>query len=136
MLAIIEAVAMPPENGMREVKRFAYTLEESKETPESVRGDSLQDANHALDIVKQITGASIIEGVPPKGGAYTPMYVIQIQVSGTHKKHSHYRTEYHKFNGCPLNVIADMMDIYAEVRSILKGARVSFRNRTKKARAA
>jgi hypothetical protein len=143
MLAIIEAVAMPPENGMREVKRFAYTLEESRETPESVRGDSLQDANHALEIVKKFSGASITEGMPPRGDGYTPMYVVQVQVSGTHKKHSHYRSAYHKFDGCPLNVIADMMDIYGNIRKVLRGAMVSHRERIaakkaakKKARAA
>lgn len=118
MLITIEAVADPPENGMREVKRYAYR---QKEGPNAVNpGDSLRDANHALEIIKQIIGDGIIESTPPRGPDYLPLFLIQLQVSNSHKMYSSYRLDYRKLNGCPLNVIADMMDIHATIRRVLR----------------
>ena len=48
------------------------------------------------------------------------MYIIQIKVFDTHKTHARYAVSYQKFNGCPLNVIEDMMKIYARIKKNLR----------------
>lgn len=112
MIVALEAVLMPPKDGYREIARYAYTKEE---TIESERTDSVQDANHALQIVKKLCGEAIREGEPPRGKEYQDLWVIQLQVTRTHKKSSNYRVAYHKHNGCQLVAIEDMMEIYAAI---------------------
>lgn len=126
MLAVIEAVAMPPDGKEpgRPVQRYAYTQKECDDAP--VKGDSVQDANLALRIIKGFCGDSIKESMPPRGKEYQPLYVIAVQIYGTHRDVTHYRTTYHKFNGCPLNVIEDMMDIYATVKRSLRDCRKDY----------
>ena len=141
MLAIIEAVAMPPEERGRKVQLFAYTRE-SKDG----RGGRLQDANVALEIVKELTipdadGESpIIEGLPPRGDACQPLWEIIITVENTHKSISRQTADYRKFDGCPVCASEAMMDIYAEVRRTLrkglKGYREMKAAKKAKARAA
>lgn len=128
MIVTIEGVLMPQEGMYREVKRFAYTQEESNDLN---GGDSVRDANQALKIVKQITGYSITVGMPPRGKEYQPLYVIQIQVSNTHKMYSSYRVAYRKFNGCPVVASEDMMEIHAAIKKVLRNAMADY-NESKK----
>ena len=59
------------------------------------------------------------------------MWIGQISVLGTRQKITHYRTGYHKFDGCPLEAIGYMMDIHAAIRKILKSSRKELENERK-----
>lgn len=54
------------------------------------------------------------------------MYVIAVQIYGTHRNVTHYRATDRKFNGCPLNVIEDMMAIYAAIKRALRDCRKGY----------
>lgn len=129
MIMTIEGVAGPPTNGLRQLLRYAYTHEEAAAEN---RTDSVLDANHALDIAHRLCGDAIREGEPPREQGYTPLYVVQLQISDTHRKHSSYRCAYRKFDGCPMHAIEDMMEIYAAIKRVLRSARAE----SKKAKAA
>lgn len=117
---------MPPDGKGpgRPVKHYAYTQEECENAP--VKGDSVQDANLALKLIKGFCGKSIEEGEPPRGKDYQLLYVVIVQVYGTHRDVTHYRPTYHKFAGCPLNVIEDMMDVYAAIKKMIRELRKDY----------
>lgn len=124
MLAIIEAVAMPQDERGRRVKLYAYTAE----SPNG-RGDRVQDANLALEIVKSVSGPAedakegddyIIEAHPPRGKEYQRLFEIVVTVENTHKEVSRQTADYHRFDGCPACVSKEMMGIYAMVRKVLR----------------
>ena len=118
MIATVEGVMMPPEGGYREIRKFAYT---QKESDTSHGGDLLKDANHAWEIVQRIVGGSIYAELPPRGPQYQPCWVVQVQVSNSHRLHSEYRVDYRKFDGCPLCAIDDMFEIYALFKRAVRG---------------
>lgn len=134
MIAAIDAVAMPWEESTdakgrkaryRPVKVFAYVRREAE--GERV-DDSVQSANHALQIVRRLCGDAIEEGEPPKGEGHTPLFTVQIQVSNTHRHVSSYRAAYQKLDGkCPLPVIGMMMDIYHAIKRVMRQARDGLR---------
>lgn len=122
MLAIIEAVAMPPDElGRRKAQLYAYTRESG-----DGRGDRVQDANVALSIIKELAlpdengEVAIIDAMPPRGEEYQPLWEIFITVENTHKDISRQTADYRKFDGCPVSASIAMMDIYAEVRRALR----------------
>ena len=136
MLAIIEAVAMPPdENGKQLIQLYAYQREDG--------GGTVRDANLALDIVNELTEVQdgeespIIKGEPPRGAEYQPLWEIFITVAKTHKDISFQKADYRKFDGFPVRASEAMMDIYAEVRRALRKGLKGYREmKAKKARAA
>ena len=138
MLAIIEAVAMPPDNkGKRLIQLFAYQREDGKGT--------VRDANLALEMVEELTcemdgeESPIIKGMPPRGEGYQPLWEIVITVSKTRKDISYQTADYRKFEGCPVCASEAMMDIYATVRKALRKGLKGYRElkaKKKKARAA
>ncbi len=121
MIVCIEGVAMPPKwHGLRryrDVEVFAYCREEREG---ELGDDSIQSANHALRLVKIVTGRNITEGEPPRTEGHTPMYVIEIQVTEVHRDTASYRVKYQKFDGCPLHVIKNMMEIHAAVKRVVR----------------
>lgn len=136
MIVEIIAVAMPPEETTdrkgrivrsRPVKTFAYVR---RETEGERVDDTVQSANHALQIVRRICGDAITEGEPPKGEGHTPLFTVQLQVSNTHRRVSSYRAAYRKMEGkCPLPVIEMMMDVYHAIKRVLRAAREDLRKR-------
>lgn len=141
MIVEIVAVAMPPEDSAdekgrlvrsRPVRTFAYVRRESD--GERV-DDSVQSANHALQIVRRICGDAITEGEPPKGEGHTPLFTVQLQVSNTHRRVSSYRAAYRKLEGkTPLAVIKMMMDIYHAIKRVLRSAREYLKKRKESAK--
>ena len=131
MIVCIEMVALPPEPGadVRDTNLYAYLREE---LPGEGDGDRVSDANHALGIVKKLGGKLILDGVPPRGVGYSPLWQVEIQISDTHKNSSKYRARYHKENGCPLNAIAYMMEVYGAVKKVLREALNDMRARKEK----
>ena len=138
MLAIIEAVAMPPDdNGKQLVQLYSYQREDG--------GGTVRDANLALDIVHELTDpldgeeSPIIKGEPPRGAEYQPLWEIVITVSNTHKDISFQKADYRKFPGCPVCASESMMDVFAAVKKALRRGLKGYRERKaakKKARAA
>jgi hypothetical protein len=138
MLAVIEAVAMPPdENGKQLIQLYAYQREGG--------GGTVRDANLALDIVNELTEVQdgeespIIKGEPPRGKEYQPLWEIFITVANTHKDVSFQKADYRKFDGCPVCASEAMMDIYAVVKKALRKGLKGYRAMKaakKKARAA
>lgn len=138
MLAIIEAVAMPPdENGKQLIQLYSYQREDG--------GGTVRDANLALDIVNELTEVQdgeqspIIKGEPPRGAEYQPLWKILITVSNTHKDVSFQKANYRKFDGCPVCASEAMMDVYGAVKKALRRGLKGYRERRaakKKARVA
>jgi hypothetical protein len=138
MLAIIEAVAMPPDdNGKQLIQLYSYQREDG--------GGTVRDANLALDIVNELTDpldgeeSPIIKGEPPRGKEYQPLWEIFITVAKTHKDISFQKADYRKFDGCPVCASEAMMDIYAAVKKALRKGLKGYRAMKaakKKARAA
>jgi hypothetical protein len=138
MLAIIEAVAMPPDdNGKQLIQLYSYQREGG--------GGTVRDANLALDIVNELTDpldgeeSPIIKGEPPRGKEYQPLWEIFITVAKTHKDVSFQKADYRKFDGCPVCASEAMMDIYATVKKALRKGLKGYRAMKaakKKARAA
>lgn len=132
MIVCIEAVAMPLEPGehSRAVNLYAYQREE---LPGEGGDDSVQCANHAMEIIDRLTGSDvIIKERPPCGGDYRPLWQVEIQTMNVHRNTAIYRADYHKFPGCPMNAIELMMAVYAAVRRVLKEARMDMRARKAK----
>ena len=93
MLAIIEAVAMPPDdNGKQLIQLYSYQREDG--------GSTVRDANLVLDIVHELTDpldgeeSPIIKGEPPRGTEYQPLWEIFITVAKTHKDISYQKADY------------------------------------------
>lgn len=128
MIVCIEMVALPPKPGanVRDTNMYAYLR---KETPGEGDGDRVSDANHALAIVKNLCGNLIIDGEPPRGDGYSPLWQVELQVFETHKNCSKYRVSYHKENGCPMNAIEYMMAVYGAVKKVLRVALNDMRKR-------
>lgn len=126
MYVIIEGVAMPPEDGCREIQLFAYTQEDDSETDSST---SLRSARHAEQIKNLITGNAIRDAVPPRDENHTPLFAVSIRVLNTRGKTSGYVANYTKFDGCPLNATRQMMDIYRAVNRNLREGLESLRER-------
>lgn len=132
MIVCIEAVAMPLEPGehSRAVKVYAYRR---AELPGEGGDDSVQCANHAMEIIDRLTGSDvIIKERPPCGGDYRPLWQVEIQTMNVHRKTASYRADYHKFPGCPMKAIELMMAVYAAVRRVLRDARVDMKTRKAK----
>jgi hypothetical protein len=131
MLAIIEAVAMPPdENGKQLIQLYAYQREDG--------GGTVRDANLALDIVNELTETQDDEE-PPRSKGHQPLWEISITVAKTHKDISFQKADYRKFAGCPVCASEAMMDIYATVKKALRKGLKGYRAMKaakKKARAA
>ena len=133
MLVNIEAVAMPPRDGAHAVQLFAYSREE---TDADRRDDSVKSANHAWQIVESLCGkaerrspgeAVILRGEPPRTAGHVPLWIVQLQVRNTHRGISTYRADYHKFIGCPNDCAEYMMEVYATIKHVLRGARNELR---------
>ena len=129
MIVCIEAVAMPPNDGGCAVQLYAYHREE---TSDERRDDSVQSANHALQIVDSLCykekshadgEAVIMKGEPPRSPEHKQLWIIQLQVRNTHRRISHYHADYHKFKGCPNDVAEYMMEIFSMVKHTLRRAR-------------
>lgn len=117
MTVRIEGAAMPPDsNGLRTVRLFAYTMRAAGETDTDLR-----DGNHCAAIVKRICGDGIEAAMPPKD-AWT-LWRVYIRVSKSRRRIANYSCDYRKFIGCPLACAAEMMDIYHEIKRVLRNAR-------------
>lgn len=134
MIVCIEAIAMPPTDGACAVQLFAYTREET--STERQDNTTVQSANHALQIVDSLCykerehadgEATIKRGEPPRTEEHTPLWIIQIQVRNTHHGIATYRSDYHKFVGCPNDCAEYMMEVYAVVRGVIRRARKDLR---------
>lgn len=135
MIVCIEAVAMPPNNGGCAVQLYAYHREE---TSDERRDDSVQSANHALQIVDSLCykerehapgEAVILKGEPPRSPEHKQLWIIQLQVRNTHRGVSSYKADYHKFPGCPNDCATYMMEIFGTVKHVLRRARQDLRER-------
>ena len=135
MLAMLDGVLMPPDGkGFRRFAMCAYTEEES--IPELVGG--VRDYNHARDIVNSFTkkggcNSRFIPGRAPKGAKV--VWNIWTRVSETRRGISHYQIDYHRFPGCPVAASEEMMEIFALLRSNIKGGQRSLKERKAKLRA-
>lgn len=130
MLVSIVGVAMPPKGNKREVKRFVWSHAESNEDN---RHDGVYDANHALLIVQKLTkdSTAYIQGEAPVNKDHQWLWLVSIQVSNTHRDHASYKVDYHKFPGCPLVCIEDMMQIYGGFRKLIRESVKDRRDRMK-----
>jgi len=127
MLVCIEAWAGEPTAIGRRVTLYAYTRMETAAEADGV-GDTVRDANRALEIVRWLVGGNIVEGRPPGvARGHVPLWVVQIQVSGTRRGHSSYRAAYHKCDRCPLAQIDYMMEIYHAIKRVLRSCRDDLR---------
>ena len=138
MIVCIEAIAMPPGNDGCAVQLFAYHREE---TSDERRDDSVQSANHALQIVESLCykekshadgEAVIMKGEPPCSPNHKPLWIIQLQVRNTHRGISSYHADYHKFTGCPNDCAVYMMEVFSTVKHVLRRARNDLRERKQK----
>lgn len=113
----IFGAAMPPDaEGTREVRLFASVGSHDERSDDT----DVRDANHAVEIVRSLCGDGISEGAPPKGAAR--LWVVTIRVDGSRRGRSSYRCEYRRFAGCPLNCVGEMMDVYRELKRLLRRA--------------
>lgn len=117
MTVRIEGAAMPPDgHGMREVRLFAYSVRD-----EGATDTDLRDGNHSREIISRICGDGITAGVPPKE-AWT-LWRVFIRVGKSRRGAAVYSCDYRKFLGCPLSCAAEMMDVYAEIKRVLRNAK-------------
>ena len=95
------------------------------------RGDEerVRDVNHAVEIARGIVGDGphLKSGVPTKGLAR--LFDIYINVTHTRRGTAQYRADYRRYFGCPVRVAGEMMEIYREIKKVLRGARDSLRER-------
>lgn len=117
MTVRIEGAAMPPDAaGMREVRLFAYSVRDAGETDTDLR-----DGNHCREIVRRLCGDGIAEGTPPPGSSV--LWRVSVRVGGSRRGRASYSCDYRKFAGCPLAGAAEMMEIYREIKRVLRNAR-------------
>lgn len=117
MTVRIEGAAMPPDAaGMREVRLFAYAVRGAGETDTDLR-----DGNHCREIVARLCGGGIAAGTPPKE-AWT-LWRVSVRVGKSRRGRAAYSCDYRKFTGCPLSGAAEMMDVYHEIKRVLRNAR-------------
>lgn len=114
----IEAVAMPADAfGRCAVRVFAGVGSATTRADDT----DVRDANHAREIVRGLCGDGITDGEPPDGAVH--LWTITICVCKTRRGLASYRCGYRKCHGCPLQCVAEMMDIYKEVKRVLRSAR-------------
>lgn len=117
MTVRIEGAAMPPDsNCLREVRLFAYAVRDASETDTDLR-----DGNHCREIVKRLCGDGITAAMPPRD-AWT-LWRVYIRVSKSRRGRAVYSCDYRKFIGCPFPCAAEMMDVYHEIKRVLRNAR-------------
>lgn len=95
-------------------------------------GGSLRDDNHAVscvDMFADCDSGHIIKG-PPIGKRV--LFTVWITISKTRRATSSYHCDYHRHNGCPLNVIDAGMDLYHEFKRVIRKARDNSPKKEKK----
>ncbi len=108
---------------------FVYVRdEEDGECPGDGR---VMTANHAAQIVDVLTedAGSMTAGRPPEG--FVPLWLVEIQVSDTHRTTSRYVCSYRKRPGCPNAAAEYMMGVYAAVKRVLRGAKNGKKGKSK-----
>lgn len=117
MTVRIDGVVMPPdEHGLREVRLFAYAVRD-----EGATDTDLRDGNHCREIVGRLSGDGITDGTPPDG--VTSLWRVSLRVWKSRRGRSEYALDYFKFPGCPLSCAAEMMDLFHDVKRVLRTAK-------------
>lgn len=128
MTVRIEGAAMPLDsNGLRTVRLFAYAVRDAGDTDTDLR-----DGNHCREIAKRLCGDGIEAAVPPRD-AWT-LWRVYIRVSKSRRGRAVYSCDYRKFIGCPLAGAAEMMDVYHEIKRVLRNAREELKQAKEAAR--
>lgn len=95
---------------------FAYVVEDAGETDTDVR-----DGNHCREIAGRLCGDGIEAAMPPRD-AWT-LWRVVVRVSKSRRGRAVYSCDYRKFTGCPLAGAADMMNVYHEIKRVLRNAK-------------
>ena len=99
-----------------EAEYYTYTL--------SSEDSSVRDERHTNELVECLIGKSGLWKAerPEPAEDFIPWFTVAIGVSETRQKVSHYTVDYHKHDGCPLNIIDFGMHIYRLIKRNIKRA--------------
>ena len=95
-------------------------------------GGSLRDCNHALAIADALAKTGNVVREAP-GVGKRMLFEVWITVEDTRGGDSVYTCDYHRHNGCPLNVIDAGMELYHEFKRVMRSAMVDERKRKESA---
>lgn len=80
----------------------------------------VRDARFARSVLERICGDSFIEGYPSEDEGYRHLWRITMQFAVRKGGKVNVHIDYQAFNGCPIELRREMMDIYYLIRHNLK----------------
>lgn len=92
-------------------------------TPEEESGDevsTVRDMNRMWELSEHLVQSFPRVDNLPQGSQR--LFVVTIKVEKARKDSGVYEIDYHRYDGCPIHVSVDGMELYREIRKIMKKA--------------